>query len=187
MFEKKLIALFAAALLLSSCTTTGTSEPPLTEEEEAILDANKSASTSAVAVPAGTPSVRIPLLAIEIEVTDEGIKPVSAKIIHAPRPSNAAFGDLKVEALGVEGWTYTFADPRVVTRHDPNDPQPEVLESARTFVFVPLHVAVKQLSIRPHEGSTLPSPFGGTFDIFEFAKQVCAELELPACREIVPR
>lgn len=189
MFEKNLIALVAAALLLSSCATT-TKAPPLSEEEQAILDANKAADTSAVAVPAGAPPVRIPLLAIEIEVSDEGVKPISAKIIHAPRPANAAFGDLHVEAKGVEGWSHTFADPRVIKVHDSEEKRTEMLESARTIVFLPLHAALTHLTIKPTADSALPGPFGGTFDVRELAKQACAELvqlNLPVCREIAPR
>jgi hypothetical protein len=185
MFEKRLIAILAA-LLLPYCATTPIAP---TEEERLAAEANATASTSAVAVPAGQTPIRIPLLAIEVEFTAEGVKPLGAKIVHAAPRANSAFGDLRVQAGGVDGWGYTMADPRLVKGGGPDDARAIVLESARTHVYVPLLVAVTELSIQPATTDDPDVSRGGRFDVLALAAAACAQMrmELPVCRQIAER
>jgi len=187
MFEKKLIALLAS-LLLPYCATT-TSAP--SEEQTPAELANATASSIAVAVPSGKPPLRIPLLAIEVEITADGVKPISAKIVQAPPIANSAFADLRVQVGGVDGWAYTMPDPRLVNAHDPNERRTIVLESARAFVYVPLLAAATALSLEPLAGAERDRDVsrGGNFDVRALAAEVCSrtQSELPVCREILAR
>jgi hypothetical protein len=187
MFEKKLIALLAS-LLLPYCATT-TSTP--SEEQTPAERANATASSIAVAAPSGKPPLRIPLLAIEVEITADGVKPIGARIVFAPPKTNSAFADLRVQVGGVDGWTYTMTDPRLVEVNDPNERRTIVLESARAFVFVPLLAAATALSVEPLAGMDMDKDVsrGGKFDVRALAVEVCSrtQSELPVCREILAR
>lgn len=185
MFEKKLIALLAA-LLLPFCATT-TSTPP--EEQTPAERANATASSIAVAVPSGKPPIAIPQLAIEVEVTADGIRPVGARIVFAPPKTNSAFADLRVQPAGVDGGGYTIADPRLADSADPEGRRPIMLESVRTFVYVPLLAALTAISVQPHDDTDPTVSRGGRFDVRALAQEACTRIpfDLPVCREILTR
>lgn len=182
MFEKKLIAILAA-LLLSYCATTSTPPKEQTPEESA----NATLSTSAVAVPSGKPPLAMPLLAIEVELTADGIRPVSARIVNAPPKTNSAFADLNVQPAGVDRGGYTMADPRLADVADADGRRPIVLESVRWFVYVPLLAAVTAISVQPLADTDPSVSRGGRFDVREFAREACRRTrsELPVCRQIL--
>lgn len=186
MLEKKRIAILAA-LLLACCTTTNptTTVSALPDEDRPSEDVNATVDTSAIASMPGTRSPKIPLLAVEVEVTADGVKPLRANLILAPRIANSAVEDLRVEATGIQDWAYTFTDPRFVESDDPHAREANVLESARTYVYVPLSPALTTLSISPLRDRDTSR--GGKFDVRELAKQLCSRMrkEFPICEEIL--
>lgn len=180
MSKKNVIAILAAAVLLPHCTKTLSYEDPIER-------VNASVDTSAVAVSSGRPPIRIPMLAIEVEVTADGVRPLGAKIVLAPPKANSDSGELRVQPTGIEGWSYTMHDPRIVSADEPDERRSEVLESARTFVFVPLLAAIHGLDILPVPGEKPDASRGGKFDVREFAREACRRTrsELPVCRQIL--
>ena len=182
MLKKKMIAILAA-LLLPSCATT--SMQSLSDHPADRV--NATADTSAVAVSSGEKPLMMPLLAIEVEITADGVKPLGASIVLAPRKANSAIEDLRVQAGGVDGWSYTMPDPRLATSSDPGQPEEIVLESVRTFVYVPLLAAVKTLSIESLAPPDRVVSRGGKFDVRALAREVCTRTRspLPVCREIL--
>lgn len=168
-----------AALLLSSC---GSSLTIARSEEDLEADhVNAVADFSAV-------TASQPLLAVEVEITANGVIPLDASIIFAPRTTDSADPELRVRANGVEGWEYTIANPLIAQVEDPENPQTIVLESARIPVFVPLSPALTSITIEPIAESDA-TVRGGTFDVRKLAAQACARMRssIAGCREIESR
>ena len=184
MFAKNLTAIMAM-LLLASCATNGPSE-----EERVAAQANAKASRNAVASAPNATTTSIAQLAVEVEITAEGIKPIGATIVQAPPKTNSAIADLRVQAVGAERWEYTMADPRLAEVDDPKEQGGRVLPSARWYVYAPLSVAVTAVSVQPVAQQTERAVSrGGTIDVRELAAEACTRTksELPACREIVAK
>lgn len=199
MFGKKLLAI-AAALLLASCTATGTgtttnpttstdTDVTLSESERPDPSLDALANTSAIAVAAGgmDRSTRRPLLAIEIEVTPESIKPVGVRIVQASPLANSAHDELRVRIEGAQEFEYTIADPLAAVIHEDGGTRTITLESARTHVFAPLLPSLRTLTIEPVAGPEPPRTRGGTIDLRALVEDACrnTRLQLPICQQIL--
>lgn len=201
MFEKTLTAI-AAALLLASCTASTTSPTTtttdtaaqtaiagsLSEADQPDENIDADADVSAIAVLPGTDrTTKLPLLAIEVEITADNVKPVGVKIVHSLPIANSAHDDLRVKIDGAREFEYTIADPLVAMVQDENGPRAITLESARTHVFTPLLPAIRTLSIEPVPGTEAPRTRGGVIDVRPLAEEACrrTQLQLPVCQQIL--
>jgi hypothetical protein len=188
MFDRKPIAILIV-LLLPHCTTV--SQRSRSADQRDPESVNATADTSAVAVETGQPPRTIPMLAIEVEVTADGIRPIGATIVQAPRIANSAVADLRVQAGGVLDWIYTMPDPRFVEGTDGDERRDQLLESARGYVYAPLLAAVTTLSIQPLAGGRDDGPITprGSIDVRPLAEELCrrTQSKLPVCREILSR
>ena len=200
MFEKKLPAIFAA-LLLSYCaattTNTGSATQPvdqtttaseLSETEQPDESLNAAADASAIATLPGTDrTTKVPLLAIEVEITPETVRPVGVRIVQSLPIANSAQDDLLVKIEGAREFEYTIADPLVGTVHDETGTRTITLESARTHVYAPLLPGIATLTIEPVPGTEAPPTRGGVIDLRALAQEACRRtpLQLPVCQEIL--
>lgn len=172
--------LILAALLLSSCA----SSPTIARSEEDLEADRVNAAADFSAVTASQP-----LLAVEVEITANEVRPLDASILFAPRTTDSAVPEMRVRANGVEGWEYTIANPLIAHVDDPENPQTIVLESARIPVFVPLSPALTSITIEPVAEGDATTPRGGTFDVRKLAAQACARMRssIAGCREMESR
>lgn len=128
---------------------------------------------------------RVFQLAIEVEVSADGIKPLGASIVRAPAKSGSAMADLRIAAKAGDQTRaeYTAPDPRLseVERQGQR-----ALPSARTFLFVPLSAELTVVQITPVEGREDRVSKGGTFDPRPLARQACQERRaLKECIELL--
>lgn len=112
-----------------------------------------------------------PQLAIEVEVTESGIRPVGAQVLRGPRPTNAARPDLAVEAPSERGeLRYTIVDPRFA---EVEGEGARIMESARAFIYVPLDFSVAGVTLRPVETARKHVSRGGAIDTRRLMIDTC--------------
>jgi hypothetical protein len=124
-------------------------------------------------------------LAVEVEITAEGVKPISATIIRAPVKSSSALADLLVrpragDKVVVE---YTIPDPRLV---EVDSEGYRTLPKAQTFIYAPLSRSLSAVEIVPVAGREKFVSKGGTIDLRPLIKQACERrTEIKECQEIL--
>ena len=127
-------------------------------------------------------------LAVEIEVTAEGVRPIGVSIVRGPDKSSSALADLLVTArAGDEVFAeYTIPDPRLA---EVDSEGQRTLTRAPTFVFVPLSAVLAEpelkLEIVPVPGREEFVSEGGTLDLVPLVTRACkARPELEECQKI---
>jgi hypothetical protein len=124
-------------------------------------------------------------MAVEVEITAEGVTPVGVSIVRGPARPNSAQADLSVRAFTSDAVVsqYTIADPRLVEVEGEGWRQ---LPSARIFVHVPLDTDLRQLLIVPVAGREADTSPGGAVDLQPLMKEACKEQpDLDPCKDIL--
>lgn len=189
MFQTRLCAraglalLLAAPLIAPACQSRGDEQRKREQQEQ--LDKLNSQSTYNVAQ-----KTRQALLAVEVTVRADGVEAVSAKVIHAPGPTNSAVADLRVTAQAGARTVadYVIPDPRLAevdTREGPGGGQ-RVLPEARTIIFAPLAEDLTDIRLAPVRGREEKASKGGTLDARALAVRACeAQTALEECQKIL--
>lgn len=128
-----------------------------------------------------------PILAVEVEISAEGIRALRASVIYREAQTDTALEkDLVVtfkagEEIIVE---YSIPDPR---RVEIEGQQNEILATGQTFVYAPLDAELTTLEIKPLTGGSQPElPPVNQIDLVPILQQICEEQpDLEACQEIV--
>jgi hypothetical protein len=178
-----LALLLAAPLFAVACQSRGGDGQ--TREQQEQLDKLNSQSTYNV-----SQKTRQALLAVEVKVRADGVEAVSAKVIHAPAPTNSAIADLRVTAqAGARSVAdYVIPDPRLaeVDTREGEGGGRRVLPEARTIVFAPLAEDLSEIRIAPVSGREQQASKGGTLDARALAVRACeAQTALEECQKIL--
>ena len=126
-------------------------------------------------------------LAVEIEVTAEGVRALGATIVRAPDKSNSAQAGLRARATTGETVVadYVFPDPRLVEIEREGE---RTLQSATTIVFVPLSADLTELEILPVGGMETEVSRGGSIQLQGLVRRACVDrTRLDVCREVIRR
>ncbi len=124
-------------------------------------------------------------LAVEVEITADGMRALNATIVRAPPKSNSAMADLHVRARAGDRVVteYVIPDPRLmeVDREGRN-----TAPQATTFIFVPLDAGLTAIDLIPVKGREVEVSKGGSVNPKFWLRQACEkERELAECQEIL--
>jgi hypothetical protein len=172
------IIISALSLSIASCAPT----PPEDEEAQSLqatMNAEDSFSVQQIAP--------IYTLAVEVEITAQGVEVIGSRVLLAPEKSNSALVDLIVRAkAGAEVlFEYGLPDPRLAEV----DGEGQItLPAATTFLHVPLLDELTEIEIRPAEGREDIASRGGTIEVLPLLQQACKrQIELEVCQEFFKR
>lgn len=203
---KHYITLFLAlaGVCLFACNRNDVSQDdsPSAESIPAEMrDQLRKANEGSAFQPGGTAG---PMLAIEIEVTNTGIRPIpeTATIVYGPQQENSELSDLMVVATTESPVKiqYTIRDPRLV---EIEGEEVRELPAGRTFIHLPLRADYEELFLLPirkkmvqgfktkpgeEDVVATKTSVGGKFDLRPVLERACGEaLQLEPCREIMKR
>lgn len=127
-------------------------------------------------------------LVVRITVSEDGIETGAVRLARGPTKTNSPRADLVVipssgeEVIGA----YTMPDPRFQRFEGAGW---HAVESADTFVFVPLSADIDLVTIRPVRGREAVVSKGDKFDPRPLAVKACSETNppYPGCRAILAR
>lgn len=168
-------------LLLISCAAGANKNGGIMSKELANMAAEKNSSTEYNSAKMRSEHI----LAVEVEVTAEGIRPIGSKIIRAPMKKSSALADLHLKAMAEQSVLveYTFPDPRLV---EVDSLEHKTLPRATTFVFLPLTSSLSEVRISPVKGREKMVSGGGVFDPRPMMKKACeGEKMLDECKKIL--
>jgi hypothetical protein len=172
-----MLALGLVAALMASCGSV----PP---EEDAALLAQAAKANAEDTFDVGQVSSRLHL-AVEVEVTADGIRPTGVTIVRGPEKAGSAMADLLVRARAGDEVIaeYTMPDPRLVEIESETW---MTLDAERTIVFAPLVPELTELEIVPVEGREPFVSKGGVVELQPLVRKACEEQpELEECRKIL--
>jgi hypothetical protein len=169
------VALLLMCFVAAGCATSGGVESEATR---------KAAESNAEShwKPAADDDLQ---LAVEVEIRADGLTPMGATVVRAPRKTNSAIADLSVRATGASGPTgeYAMADPRLAEVDRSGE---QILQSARSFVFAPLTPDLTTIEVRPLTGAKRAVSRGGTIDARPLLWAACEkEREIPTCIQVL--
>ena len=167
-------------LLLNACVAINTGDAEVADQQtkERLSKINEETSYNV-----GQLSAQL-ILAIEIEVTAAGIRPLESQVIRAPMKTNSALADLHLKAFSGQAIIseYTFPDPRLV---EVNSSGLRTLPKATTFIFVPLNRQLTLIRIDPVRSREKFVSRGGMFDPQPLMNQACENKQMyKECRDI---